>query len=262
MTAETNNPPVFWNISSDGIATVTIDRPKKYNALNLKVKRLLETAFVSLGADPAVKVIIITGSEGVFVAGTDIAEMMDMASDDHHREESGKIFQILRSCPKPVIAAVEKYALGGGMELALACDIIIAGENTRFAQPEIRVGIMPGAGGTQVLLRTIGKYRTMRMILTGEQISAREAFEWGVVSEVVESSQALAAAEKMATLIAAMPPLAIKAIKTVVMEGLNIGQSEALKLERQAFTSLFDSQDQREGMKAFLEKRKPVYTGT
>ena len=160
-----------------------------------------------------------------------------------------------------MIAAVEKFALGGGFELALACDIIIAGEKARFAQPEIRVGIMPGAGGTQILLRTIGKYRTMKMVLTGEQIDAQEAFDMGLISEVVETGEAYSRACLLAQTIVSMPPLAVAAIKEVVKQGQDMPLASALLLERKEFQILFDSDDQVEGMQAFLDKRPPDYSG-
>ena len=160
-----------------------------------------------------------------------------------------------------MIAAVEGYALGGGCELALCCDLIVAGETAKFGQPEIRVGIMPGAGGSQRLLRAIGKYRAMKLMLTGEQVAAPEALIMGMLSEVVPDGTALARANALAKTILTMPPLAVRAIKEVVQLGQDAPLETALLVERKAFMMLFDSADQKEGMKAFLEKRKPVYQG-
>jgi enoyl-CoA hydratase/carnithine racemase len=171
------------------------------------------------------------------------------------------VFQVLRDCPKIVIAAVEGYALGGGCELALSCDMIVAGSGAKLGQPEIRVGIMPGAGGTQRLLRTVGKYRAMKLVLTGEPITAPEAFAAGLVSEVVEDGKALDRALELARTVCSMPPLAVRATKEVMRLGEDAPLEAALALERQAFVLLFDSQDQKEGMQGFLEKRKPAFQG-
>lgn len=253
--------PVRWEVDDRGIATIRLDRPEKMNALNLEVKRLIEEAVTTLEAEDGVRVIVFTGENNVFIAGTDIAEMRDMTPDVHRQEKTDQVFHVLRGCTKPLIAAVEKYALGGGFELALCCDIIVAGESARFAQPEIRVGIMPGAGGTQILLRTIGKYKTMKMVLTGEQISARQAFDLGLISELVEAGTAYQRAMQLAETIVGMPPLAVKAIKKVISEGVDLPLTAALANERDAFIELFDSDDQVEGMQAFMDKRKPDYQG-
>lgn len=253
--------PVQWEVDDRGIATIRLDRPEKMNALNLEVKRLIEEAVTTLEAEDGVRVIVFTGENNVFIAGTDITEMRDMTPDVHRQEKTDQVFHVLRGCTKPLIAAVEKYALGGGFELALCCDIIVAGESARFAQPEIRVGIMPGAGGTQILLRTIGKYKTMKMVLTGEQISARQAFDLGLISELVEAGTAYQRAMQLAETIVGMPPLAVKAIKKVISEGVDLPLTAALANERDAFIELFDSDDQVEGMQAFMDKRKPDYQG-
>lgn len=253
--------PVSWYKQKNGVAILTIDRAERLNALNLEVKRLIAEGVSELVSDADVRVIILTGANGVFVAGTDIAEMVDMSPSDHAVLATDAVFHALRSCPKPLIAAVERYALGGGMELALACDLIVAGEDAKFAQPEIKVGIMPGAGGTQILLRTLGKYRAMKMILTGEQFTAEQIFAWGLISELVASGQALNAAKKLAEVVASMPPLAVAAIKDVIRLGQDLPLSGALSLERKAFQLLFDSADQAEGMRAFLEKRSAEFKG-
>lgn len=253
--------PVTWTLAGDGVAVITIDRPHRRNALNLDVKRRLTDAVLALGADGAVRVIVLTGAGGYFVAGTDIDEMAAMTPTSHTLDATDLVFTTLRHSSKPIIAAVEGYALGGGCELALACDLIVAAESARFGQPEIKVGIMPGAGGTQRLLRTIGKYQALRMMLTGEPISTQHAFAWGLVSAMSPDGAALQQALAMARTIAAMPPLAVKAIREVVQQGQDAPLETALLLERKAFQLLFDSADQKEGMRAFLEKRPPQYIG-
>jgi enoyl-CoA hydratase/carnithine racemase len=261
MAAEASRPPVLSRRAADGVAVVTIDRPERRNALNLDVKRRLADAVTALVADKAVRVIVLTGAGGYFVAGTDVAEMATMTPTEHVALATDWVFNVLRQCPKPLIAALEGYALGGGCELALTCDLIVGGRSTKLGQPEIRVGIMPGAGGTQRLLRTAGKYRAMKMILTGEPVSAPEALAMGLLSEMVEDGEALARALELARIIAAMPPLAVRAIKEVVQLGQDAPLETALALERKAFVMLFGSVDQKEGMKAFLEKRKAKFSG-
>jgi len=253
--------PVSVSRGDDGVAVVTIDRPERRNALNLAVKNGLADQLGALDADERVRVVILTGAGGCFVAGTDIAEMAQMRPADHGLLATDRVFAQQRRCRKVLIAAVEGYALGGGCELALGCDLIVAGEGTRFGQPEIRVGIMPGAGGTQWLVRAIGKYRAMKLVLTGEPLSASEAFAAGLLSEVVPDGTALDRALALARTIAGMPPLAVRAIKEVMQLGADAPLDTALALERKAFVALFDTQDQKEGMRAFLEKRPPVFTG-
>jgi len=258
-----NEPvPVTFSAGDDGVAVITIDRPRRRNALNLDVKRRLVGAVEALNRDPAVRVIVLTGAGGYFVAGTDINEMASMTPTSHTLQATDQVFTTLRHSTKPLIAAVEGYALGGGCELALACDMIVAAEDARFGQPEIKVGIMPGAGGTQRLLRTIGKYQALRMMLTGEPIDARAAFACGLVSELSPHGAALDQALELARTVAAMPPLAVRAIREAVQLGQDAPLETALQLERKAFQLLFDSADQKEGMRAFLEKRPPAYTGS
>jgi enoyl-CoA hydratase len=261
MAAIPERQVVLCRRDPDGVAVVTIDRPERRNALNLEVKRRIADEVTGLVADTSVRVIVLTGSGGYFVAGTDIAEMATMTPTQHVTMATGHVFNVLRHCPKPLIAAVEGYALGGGCELALACDIIIAGRSSKFGQPEIRVGIMPGAGGTQRLVRVIGRYRTMKMVLTGEPVAAPDALMMGLVSDMVEGGQALPRALALAHTIADMPPLAVRSIKEVVQLGQDAPLETALALERKAFVMLFDSADQKEGMNAFLEKRKPKFSG-
>ena len=245
----------------DGVALVRINRPQVKNAINMRVRELLTEHFTRLGGDDDVRCIVLTGNEEAFVAGADIGEMAELTATEQMLRRNHLHWRAIATCPKPVIAAVNGFALGGGCELAMHADIIIAGEGARFGQPEIRVGIMPGAGGTQRLTRAVGKFKAMKMILTGEPVTAAEAEAMGLVSEVVADAEVLERALKMAERIAAMPPLAVMQIKEVLLAGQDASLETALMLERKAFQLLFDSRDQKEGMKAFAEKRKPRYQG-
>jgi len=246
---------------AEGIAVVKLNRPEVRNALNAAVRQQLADHFTTLGADETTRCIVITGGEKVFAAGADLRDMVDLTPVEMIARHSERLWQPIASCPKPVIAAVNGYAFGGGCELAMLADIIIAGEGARFGQPEVRVGIMPGAGGTQRLTRAIGKYRAMRMLLTGEPVSAREALAMALVSEVVADADVFATAMKVATTIASLPPLAIMQIKESVLAGQDVSLETAIALERKAFQLLFSTSDQKEGMRAFLEKRKPEFRG-
>jgi enoyl-CoA hydratase/carnithine racemase len=206
--------------------------------------------------------VILVGDEKAFAAGGDLKEMSQMRPTDHVRRRSHRAWAALQDCPKPVIAAINGWALGGGLEIAMHADILIAGESARLGQPEIKVGIMPGAGGTQRLTRVVGKFVAMRMCLLGEPITAREALQWGLVSEVVPDAQVFARALETARKIAQMPPLAVMAIKDVLLAGLDASLATGLMLERKAFDLLFDTEDQKEGMRAFIEKRRPSYKGS
>lgn len=253
---------VLLDRPAEGVARVTLHRPEVRNALSMSVRARLAEIFTELGSDATVRAIVLTGGAEVFAAGADIRDMAERGAAEMMLRRTHQHWQAITECPKPIIAAVNGYALGGGCELAMHCDIIIAGENASFGQPEIRVGIMPGAGGTQRLTRAIGKFQTMKMLLTGKPISGREAWAMGLASEVVADEAVQQAALDMAVTIAAMPPLAVMQIKEVVRAGQDAPLETALMLERKAFQLLFDTDDQKEGMKAFLDKRKPKYSGT
>jgi enoyl-CoA hydratase/carnithine racemase len=246
---------------AEGVALVKLNRPEVKNALNLAVRQQLAEYFTVLGADEKIRSIVLTGGAEFFAAGADIKDMADKGAIEMMLRNIHLLWQAIAQCPKPIVAAVNGYAWGGGCELAMHADIIIAGENASFCQPEIKVGIMPGAGGTQRLTRAVGKFQAMRMILTGKPVSGREAYGMGLCSEVVPDDEVQAAALKMATNIAAMPPIAVAQIKEVILAGQDIPLDVAIMLERKAFQLLFDTLDQKEGMKAFFEKRKPVYQG-
>lgn len=255
------SPLVHSNLLDNGVMVITVNRPDRRNALNLKIKEMLTDAVLTADRDDAVRVVVLVGAEGCFIAGTDLGEQIGMTPTDHILMETDRIFSALRRCTKPLIAAVEGYALGGGCEIALACDLIVAGRTAKFGLPEIRLGVMPGAGGTQRLMRTIGRYKTMRIVLTGEFVEGQDAHDMGFVSEVTEDGGALDRALEQAGRIAAMPPLSVRSIKEVAQAGADMSLDAALLLERKAFQVLFNSADQSEGMGAFVEKRRPVFNG-
>ena len=252
---------VLLEKAGDGVAVLRINRPEARNALNLAVREQLADHFTTLGNDGVTRCIIVTGGEKVFAAGADLRDMVERTAVDMMARRSERLWSPIASCPKPVIAAVNGYALGGGCELAMLADIIVAGEGASFGQPEVRVGIMPGAGGTQRLTRAVGKFRAMRMLLTGEPVTARDALAMGLVSEVVPDADVLDTAARIAKTIAAMPPLAVLQIKEAVLAGQDASLETAIALERKAFQLLFATEDQKEGMRAFLEKRKPEFRG-
>lgn len=244
-----------------GVVLLRINRPEARNALNLAVRQELASTFDRLAHDPAVRAVVLTGDNKAFVAGADIKAMAEVGAGALLVAKLHSYWEAISRFPKPIIAAVEGYALGGGCELAMHADIIVAGENATFGQPEIKLGVMPGAGGTQRLLRAVGKFKTMLLVLTGDTFSGNEAFAMGLASKVVPDGEALEAALLIAEKIAAMPPLAVAQIKEVVAAGEDAPLDTALRLERKAFQLLFDTADKKEGVGAFLEKRKPVFTG-
>ncbi len=245
----------------DGVAVVCMNRPKATNALSLNLQDLLSKAFTELAANPKVRAIVLTGGDKVFAAGGDIKGLEGAGPIEIMERHTERVWAPIERCPKPIIAAVCGYAYGGGAELAMHCDIILAGEGASFSQPEIRIGIMPGIGGTQRLVRAVGKFNAMRMLLTGKPVSAQEAQHMGLVSALYPDDQVLPEALKMAALIAAMPPLAVSQIKEVVLAGVDASLETALMLERKANQLLFATRDQKEGMQAFIEKRKPLFEG-
>ena len=243
----------------DGVALVRINRPEARNALNPAVREQLAQHFRDLAAEEEVRCVVIAGSDKVFAAGADIKAMAEASPSEMMRRPD--LWVAIRAFPKPLVAAVNGWALGGGCELALHADMIVAGESARFGQPEIKVGIMPGAGGTQRLTRAIGKYKAMKMLLTGEPVTAREAEALGFITEVVQDGEVLDRAVALAKSIAMLPPIAVRKIKEVVLLGADMPLDGALALERQAFHLLFDTADQKEGMAAFIEKRPPKFRG-
>jgi enoyl-CoA hydratase/carnithine racemase len=254
-------PSVLLDLPAPGVARLTLNRPTVTNALSLELQARLAEHFTQLTADPQIRCIILTGGERVFAAGGDISSMAGVGPIDILQRHTERTWAPIQHCPKPVIAAVCGYAYGGGCELAMHADIVIAGRSARFSQPEIRIGIMPGIGGTQRLVRAVGKAKAMQMALTGRPISAEEAYVAGLVSELVDDDQVQVSALEQAQLIASMSPLAAEQIKEVILAGMDASLESALALERKANALLFASQDQKEGMQAFIEKRKPVFKG-
>jgi enoyl-CoA hydratase len=243
------------------IAVITLNRPAQLNALSYGLVKDLSLAMQELDRDDDVRVIIVTGGEKVFAAGADIKEMSERGPFDEKLRERLAYRDQINKISKPVIAAVSGFALGGGCELAMSCDIIIASETARFGQPEVNIGIIPGSGGTQRLTHVIGKHRAMELVLTGDFISAAEAERLGLVNRVAPVELLLDEAKSMAKKIAAKPVLAIRAAKEAVLKAANAPLDEGLEFERKSFYLLFASEDRTEGMKAFMEKRKPVFKG-
>ncbi|MBL8883362.1 MAG: enoyl-CoA hydratase [Hyphomicrobium sp.] len=245
----------------DGVSWVRINRPEVKNALNRNARELLAQHFTALSEDANTRCIVLTGGDKVFAAGADIRDLANATTVEVYLRNTQRLWQAIAQCPKPIISAVNGFAFGAGCELAMHTDIIVAGESASFAQPEVKVGIMPGAGGTQRLVRAVGKFHAMKMVMTGEAVSGREALAMGLASECVADADVQSRASELAKTIAAMPPLAIAQIKEVVLTGQDASLEAALALERKAFQILFSSEDQKEGMRAFLEKRKPGYKG-
>jgi enoyl-CoA hydratase len=246
---------------SPGVALLRLNRPDRRNALNMAVRESLASHFTKLASDDAVKCVVITGDEKAFAAGADVAELSERTAMDAAFARSRAAWAAMERYRRPIIAAVSGFALGGGCELAMHCDIIIAGEGAKLGQPEVKLGIMPGAGGTQRLVRAVGKFAAMRWLLTGDLLSAADAHRLGLVSEVVPDGQVLPHALEVATRIAALAPLAVAAIKEAVLVGADLPLDAALRLEAQSFQMLFATEDRAEGMRAFIEKRTPEFKG-
>ncbi|MHB1651724.1 MAG: enoyl-CoA hydratase/isomerase family protein [Desulfitobacteriaceae bacterium] len=247
----------------EGIATITLNRPEVLNALNHQVYSELGQVAQELAEDDSVRVVIITGGDKVFAAGADIrdmakAEAMDIALAGR---PSMKALSLIENMPKPVIAAVAGYALGGGCELSLVCDVRIAADNAKFGLPEITLGILPGAGGTQRLPRLIGAGKAKEMIFSGDFIEAEEALRVGLADKVVPADQLLAEAKRMAKRFAMRGAVALRMAKSAINEGLRMDIQAGLQYEHKCFSLLFATQDQKEGMQAFLEKRRPNFQG-
>ncbi len=245
----------------ENVGIVTLNRPNALNALNNQIVAELADALVAFDQDESIRCIVITGAgDRAFAAGADIKEMSDKSPIDMMLGGFGA-WQRIKQIHKPMIAAVGGYALGGGCELAMHCDMIVASENARFGQPEILLGVIPGAGGTQRLARTLGKYRTMEMVLTGEQIPAQEMAAHGLVNRVVPKGEHLTEAIKLAKTVAAQAPIAVRLAKEAVNAAFETPLEEGLEIERKNFFLLFATEDMREGMQAFIEKRKADFKG-
>jgi enoyl-CoA hydratase len=243
------------------IATVTLNRPKVLNALNPELISEVNVALGELDADDNVRAVVLTGGAKVFAAGADIGDMADRSAVDQLRRDQTGRWAGIAAFGKPLIAAINGYALGGGCELALMCDLIVAGDNARLGQPEINLGIIPGAGGTQRWPRTAGKYVAMEAMLTGGPVSAQRAYQLGIVNKVVPAEMTVVVAKRIARQLADKPPLALRMAKEAVLKAFESPLSEGLAMERKSFYFLFSTEDQKEGMHAFLEKRKGVFKG-
>lgn len=249
-------------VSQDaGVAVVRFNRPEVLNALNMALMIELVDTLEALDKDDAVRCIVLTGSDKAFAAGADIKEMADASAMDMLQRDQFSRWDRIRKVKKPIIAAVSGFALGGGCELMMTCDIVVASETTRIGQPEINIGVMPGAGGTQRLTRAVGKAKAMEMVLTGAMISGDEALRWGLVNKVVPVEVYLQEATALAKEIASKPPIAVRLAKEAVLKSFDTTIEGGLEFERKNFYMLFASEDQKEGMKAFVEKRKAEWRG-
>ena len=244
------------------VGLVKLNRPESYNALNLQLLSELMESLKELDEMDDIGAIVITGDEKAFAAGADISAMADATTDEIRESEFIPTFSLIREIKKPIIAAVSGYCLGGGLELAMSCDMIISSTKSKFGQPEINLGIIPGAGGTQRLTRSVGKVVAMEMILNNRTLKADEALSLGLINAVYPVEEFLEKSMSMAQDIATRAPLAIQAAKRAVNQAYELNLSEGLDEERDLFFDLFSTQDQKEGMKAFLEKRKPSWTGS
>jgi enoyl-CoA hydratase len=250
--------------TTDSIATLTINSPRTFNTLNSAVLRELECALYELNLDVAVKAVVLTGAgEKAFVAGADIKEMTAMTSYEGHQFGllGQRVMMLIEKMTKPVIAAVNGYALGGGLELALACDFIYASEKAKLGFPEVTLGIMPGFGGTQNLARLIGPNKANELIFTGRVINATKALSWGIVNEIFPPEELLAKARETAATIAGVGTLGVSYAKNAIANGLNMTKEDGFRYEASLFGVLFATEDQKEGMGAFVEKRKAEFRG-
>ena len=243
------------------VGIVTINRPQVRNALNHQTIAELVDALDAYDQDDAIRCMILTGDDRAFAAGADISQMVEAGAVDVLDDDNFARWARFKAIHKPVIAAVSGYALGGGCELALMCDLVVASETAQFGQPEVKIGIIPGAGGTQRWARSAGKVRAMEAVLTGEPVGAVDAERIGLVNRVVPSGGQLDEALRLANLIAARPPLAVRLGKEAVNQAMEVSLSAGLEFERKLFYLLFASEDKREGMRAFLEKRPGRFSG-
>jgi len=250
--------------AADGVVTITLNRPEVHNAMNEQMRQELTRCFGDLATSDAARVVVVTGAgERAFSAGADIREFVEPQVPVRFRESRKRVDfrQAMDRCPQPIIGAIRGYALGGGLELALACDIRIAGEDAQLGLTEVNLAIIPGGGGTQRLPRLIGRGRALEMILTGARIDAREAWRIGLVERVVPAADVLASARELARTLAEKAPVALRYAKEAVVKGLELPLADGLRLENDLATLLRTTEDRVEGAKAFLEKRKPRFTG-
>jgi len=243
------------------VGLVRINNPKALNALNKQLVTELMDALAAFDADESIGAMVVTGSERAFAAGADIKEMMDLSEAEISEWDYIAPFDRITAITKPVVAAVSGWCIGGGCELAMSCDMIVASESARFGQPEINIGVMPGAGGTQRLTRAVGKAIAMEMVLNNRTLDAAEAAHYGLVNKVVPVERGLQEALDLAEQIAGRAPVAIRQAKAAVNLAFETVLAEGIKAERSAFYGLFSTADQKEGMRAFAEKRRPDWKG-
>lgn len=255
------SPATLLITPEEGYAVIQFNRPEVLNAINIRMMTELVAALEELDARPDIRCIVLTGDARAFAAGADIREMADATAMEMLLRDQFARWDRIRKIATPIIAAVGGFALGGGCELAMTCDIILAAEGARFGQPEINIGVMPGAGGTQRLTRAIGKAKAMELVLTGRMISADEAYRLGLINAVVPAEGLLDEARAWAREIARKPPLAVRLAKEAVLKAFDTTIEGGLEFERKNFYLLFASEDQKEGMKAFVEKRPPQWKG-
>lgn len=243
------------------VALIQLNRPKELNALNVQLMTELAEALKALDKDEEVRAIILTGNDKAFAAGADIRQMAGKGTIDMLQGDLFGIWTQISKTKKPTIAAVSGFALGGGCELAMSCDMIIASESAQFGQPEIKIGVMPGAGGTQRLTRAVGKVKAMELVLTGRFMDAEEALSYRIINRIVPVEVYLKEATKLAQEIATMSPLATQLAKESINRAFEVSLEEGLYFERKNYYMLYSSEDQKEGMNAFIEKRKPNFKG-
>jgi enoyl-CoA hydratase len=243
------------------VALIQLNRPKELNALNLELMLEIKEALLDLDANDAVRAIVMTGNDRAFAAGADIKQMAGRGAIDMLKIDQFTTWDSIRKTKKPIIAAVSGFALGGGCELCMTCDMIVASETAQFGQPEIKIGVMPGAGGTQRLTKAVGKVNAMEMVLTGNFVPAQRAMEMGLVNKVVPVELYLKEAVKLAQQIAQQSPIAVQLAKESVLKAFETPLQEGLSFERKNFYMLFATEDQKEGMSAFVEKRRPDFKG-
>jgi enoyl-CoA hydratase len=248
--------------TSDGpVGVVTLNRPKQLNALAGPVMQELVDALERHDADPSIRAIVVTGGPTVFAAGADIKEMADSSAVDMLLRSRLGLWDRIRQVSKPLIAAVAGYALGGGCELAMLCDIIVAAENARFGQPEINIGLIPGAGGTQRLTRTVGKYVAMDLVLTGRMLGAEEAFQRGLAARIVPQELVVDEAIRLGKELSQKAPISVRLAKEAITRAFEGRVDDGIEFERKLFYLLFATRDSHEGMHAFVDKRQPNYEG-
>jgi enoyl-CoA hydratase/carnithine racemase len=244
-----------------GVRLLRLHRPRALNALNLALRRRLAQAFIEADADATVRVVVMAGSSRAFCAGADLHEYVDAGPLEIVARDMGRLWDAIAACRKPVIAAVRGHALGGGCELAMHADLIVAGRGASFGQPEVKIGLMPGGGATQRLVRAVGKYNAMRVLLAGDAVGAEDARTMGLVSDLVDDEQVEPHALALAQRLAALPAMALASVKACVLEAMDVPLAAGLAAERRAFQLLFATADKAEGIRARLEKREPRFPG-